>query len=386
MFRFRWLPMTDPIENRHPTDQTRTVKGCILTPDGWVTGQMAHDAGVTAISGDPTDSPHAPYILPGFVDLHVHGGGGADMMAGTDSIRTAARLHARHGTTSLLATSVTAPARDISTFLDAVATVCNALQADEARVLGAHLEGPFINPDKLGAQPPHAQPADAAQLRDWAARAPVRVMTYAPEMDDNGDLLAALRDLGIRAQLGHSLCDYATAKAAIACGCGITHLFNAMSPLGHRDNGLGGAALAHATFAEIIPDLIHVEPGAILAARRAIPKLYGVTDATAGAGMPDGEYRLGALTAHKRDGSMRLPDGTLAGSALTMDQALRNLVAVGVPLDEAASRLSTIPADWLGQTDIGRLAVGSHADFTIFDADLILTEVRVAGLSVPQPR
>ncbi|MFO7804430.1 MAG: amidohydrolase family protein, partial [Paracoccaceae bacterium] len=282
--------------------------------------------------------------------------------------------------------TATAPAQDIAAFLDAVATVIETPQDGEARVLGAHLEGPFINPDKLGAQPPHAQPADATQLRDWAERAPVRVMTYAPEMDTDSALLAALRDLGIRAQLGHSLCDYAAAQAAIACGCGITHLFNAMSPLGHRDNGLAGAALAHATFAEIIPDLVHVAPGAILAARRAIPKLYGVTDATAGAGMPDGDYRLGSLTAQKRDGSMRLPDGTLAGSALTMDQALRNLVAIGLPLDEAARRLSTLPADWLGETDIGRLAPGCFADFTVFDADLALRDVCVAGLSVSDQR
>lgn len=367
-------------------DMTASIEGCILTPDGWVTGRLNHDTRVTTIAGDKTDKPRAPYILPGFVDLHVHGGGGADMMEGVRAIRTAARLHARHGTTSLLATSVTAPAQDIAAFLDAVATVIETPQDGEARVLGAHLEGPFINPDKLGAQPPHAQPADATQLRDWAERAPVRVMTYAPEMDTDSALLAALRDLGIRAQLGHSLCDYAAALAAIACGCGITHLFNAMSPLGHRDNGLAGAALAHATFAEIIPDLVHVAPGAILAARRAIPKLYGVTDATAGAGMPDGDYRLGSLTAQKRDGSMRLPDGTLAGSALTMDQALRNLVAIGLPLDEAARRLSTLPADWLGETDIGRLAPGCFADFTVFDADLALRDVCVAGLSVSDQR
>ena len=365
---------------------TGQIDGSILTPGGWVSGRLAHGAHIESVSGMTTNTPEPPYILPGFVDCHVHGGGGADMMEGAEAIRTAARLHARHGTTSFCPTSVTAPTGDLDTFLDAVADVMADPPTDGARILGAHLEGPFVNPDKLGAQPPFARQADAAQLRDWTARATVRIMTFAPEMDADDALLDALEAAGIRAQLGHSLCDYARARAVLDRGAGVTHLFNAMSGIAHRGNGLCGAAFAHATYAEIIPDLIHVEAGAIRAARRAIPNLYGVTDATAGAGMPDGTYRLGSLEVCKSDGAMRLPDGTLAGSALTMDQALRNLVEIGLPLDEAARRLSTLPADWLGLRDIGRLAPGAHADILVLDDMLTLTRVIAGGHDILTPR
>ncbi len=368
-----------------PKDATppRSLTGCILTETGWIKGTLHCGDRITAIEGQAVETPTAPYILPGFVDLHVHGGGGHDMMTGDTAIRGAALLHARHGTTSMLPTSVTAPKADLTAFLEAVAACMERPAPTGARILGAHLEGPFINPEKLGAQPPHATPPDPDQLRAWAAIAPVLAMTFAPEMDPDQALEDAMRSLDIRAQMGHSLCDYATARGALARGCGVTHMFNAMSPLSHRDNGLAGAALAHAANAEIIPDLIHVEPGAILAARRAIPNLYGVTDATAGAGMPDGPYRLGAHAVIKARGAMRLADGTLAGSALTMDVALRNLVGLGLPLAEAARRLSTLPADWLGRADIGRLAPGAHADVLQFDADLALTDVSIGGTPCP---
>ncbi len=359
-----------------------TLEGSILTPRGWMRGAVTVGARIGTIAGDPTEAPDAPYILPGFVDLHVHGGGGADMMDGADAIAKAATLHARHGTTALLATSVTAPGDETATFLDAVATLAASADHGGARVLGAHLEGPFINPDKLGAQPPFAQMADVALMASWLERAPVRVVTYAPEADPDDALRDLLLAAGVRVQIGHALCDYARASACLAAGCGVTHLFNAMSGLAHRGNGIAGAAFAHADYAEIVPDLIHVEPGAILAARRAIPHLYGVTDATAGAGAPDGDYPLGRLVATKADGAMRLPDGTLAGSALTMDQALRNLVSIGLPIAEAARRLSTIPADWLGETEVGRIEIGAHADLVLLTDALDIDRVLIAGKDV----
>jgi len=155
-----------------------------------------------------------------------------------------------------------------------------------------------------------------------------------------------------------------------------------MTPLAHRAPGLVGAALAHAETAEIIPDLVHVAPDAILAARRAIPGLYGVTDATAGAGAPDGPYRLGRHEVVKADGAMRLADGTLAGSALTMDAALRNLVAIGLPLGEAARRLSALPAGRLDDAARGRLAAGARADFVVLDGDLAVVETVIGGRRV----
>ncbi|QBY02853.1 N-acetylglucosamine-6-phosphate deacetylase [Rhodophyticola sp. CCM32] len=358
------------------------IHGSILTPGGWVVGEIRHADRVETVQGTATVQPRAPFVLPGLVDTHVHGGGGADVMDGPEAIRTAARLHARHGTTAFCPTSVTAPVGKTNAFLDALAEVMDDPPTDGARILGAHLEGPFINPAKLGAQPPFAIPPDTARLRAWAARARVRIMTFAPELDGADALHEALDALGIVAQIGHSACSYATARDAFARGAGATHLFNAMSGLTHRGNGLCGAAFAHADHAEIIPDLIHVEAGAILAARRAIDGLYGVTDATAGAGMPDGPYRLGEQDIIKAEGVMRLPDGTLAGSALTMDVALRNLVAIGLPLAEAVSRLSTLPAARLGLSDIGLLAPGSWADFITMDDKLKITRVFIGGKDI----
>lgn len=361
---------------------TGTLRGCILTEIGWIAGQLRYDDRVLAIEGDPVRSPTPPYIVPGFVDLHIHGGGGADVMQGAAAIRQMARLHARHGTTSLLATTITAPVAEIDAALDGCRAAIEAPEPAAARVLGVHLEGPFINPDKLGAQPPFARPADIDLFHRWAARAPIKIVTFAPECDPDGALEHAIRAAGAKPQIGHSLCDYAAARAGIERGCGVTHLYNAMTGFAHRGNGIAGAALAHAGHAEVIADLIHVEPGAILAARRAIPNLYAVSDATAGAGMPDGDYQLGRHAVTKRNGAMRLDDGTLAGSALTLDQGLRNLVSIGLPLAEACRRVASIPAAWISRSDLGVLRPGTLADMVVLDGDLAVTQTFVSGQRV----
>jgi N-acetylglucosamine-6-phosphate deacetylase len=195
------------------------------------------------------------------------------------------------------------------------------------------------------------------------------------------DAIEALVAAGFRVQVGHTLGTYEDGVQALQRGArGFTHLFNAMTPLHHRMPGMVGAALAHAQFAEVIPDLLHVHPGAIRAALRSIPCLYCVTDSTAATGMPDGEYRLGRQPVTKCLGGVRLADGTLAGSTLTMDRALRNLVdVIGVPLADAVRRTSTHAADFLGVADRGRLAEGAWADVVVLDAQLQVREVFVEG-------
>jgi N-acetylglucosamine-6-phosphate deacetylase len=152
-----------------------------------------------------------------------------------------------------------------------------------------------------------------------------------------------------------------------------------MPGLHHREPGMAGAALAHAQYAEIIPDLLHVHPGAIKVALRSIPKLFCVTDSTAAAGMPDGQYMLGRQVVHKCMGGVRLADGTLAGSTLTMDQALRNLVSIGLTIEDASRRVSTNAADYLGETRRGRLAPGCFADLVVLDRNLCLKAVYIEG-------
>jgi N-acetylglucosamine-6-phosphate deacetylase len=358
------------------------IKGNILTSAGWVRGELTFGDRIVAVNGsavDPSQNEEV-YILPGFIDLHVHGGGGKDVMEGGDAVRTIAAIHARHGTTSMLATTMTAPPEDIDLALKGIGLAAAQRGKGEARVLGAHLEGPFINSGKLGAQPPYARSAKLADVEKLEELAPLKLITVAPEIEGHLELVRELSDAGMRVQIGHTLGSYEDGVAALEHGAhGFTHLFNAMTGLHHREPGMVGAALAHAQYAEFIPDLLHVHAGAIKTALRCIPHLYCVTDSTSATGMPDGEYMLGRHTVMKCMGGVRLPDGTLAGSTLTMDQALRNLVGLGLDLADASARVSTYAADYLGLQERGRLAPGAYADFVVLDRDLNLKAVYIEG-------
>ncbi|HEY1091369.1 MAG TPA: N-acetylglucosamine-6-phosphate deacetylase [Burkholderiaceae bacterium] len=359
------------------------IAGRILTPAGWITGRV-HFTGerITSIEEASVAGP-LRHILPGFIDLHVHGAANVDIMAGGDAGSVVARSHARHGTTAMLGTTMTARIALIEGALQGLAGVIAARQDGCARMLGVHLEGPFISAHRLGAQPPEVMLATLDKVRALHAIAPIRVLTLAPEITGHLELIPKLNELGIRVQLGHSAGSYEDGVAALNAGAaGFTHLFNGMTALNHREPGMVGAALAHAEYAELIPDLQHVHPGAMKAALRAIPKLYCVSDATAATGMPDGEYALGTQRVFKCLGCVRLASGSLAGSALTMDQALRNLVSLGLDLADASNRLSLNPADYLGETERGRLQPGAWADIVVLDEQLELMEVFVEGEAI----
>ncbi|WAC73671.1 N-acetylglucosamine-6-phosphate deacetylase [Roseateles sp. SL47] len=372
--------------------EAQHIDGFILTPAGFIRGVLEHQEGrICRIDGQPVPeyevrhgAQDLPLVLPGFVDLHVHGGGGHDTMEGGDAVAAMARLHARHGTTSLLATTMTAPMDEIRSAIRALSGACRQRGAGMARVLGVHLEGPYINPGKLGAQPDFARAAALDEVRALHDIAPIRLVTLAPELPAHLALVSQLRAEGFQVQIGHTLGTYEDGVAALARGAGgFTHLFNAMTGLHHREPGMVGAALAHAHYAEVIPDLLHVHPGAIRVALRSIPCLFCVTDSTAAAGMPDGDYRLGRHKVTKCLGGVRLPDGTLAGSTLTMDQALRNLVLkLGLEIEEASRRVSTHAADFLGMEDRGRLTPGAWADVVVLDRGLQLQRVVVEGESI----
>jgi N-acetylglucosamine-6-phosphate deacetylase len=368
--------------------KAQRLTGTILTPQGFVAGELAFDGQgrIAHVRGEAVDEGAVrdragPIVLPGFVDLHVHGGNGHDIMGAGGAAREVARCHAAHGTTALLATTMTAPMDDLRAAFRALGPVCRERERGAARILGVHLEGPYINPGKLGAQPDFARAVSIDELAELHALAPIRLVTLAPEMPGHLQDIPRLVERGWRVQVGHTQGSYEEGVLALEQGArSFTHLFNAMTGLHHREPGMVGAALAHAQFAEIIPDLLHVHPGAIRVALRAIPRLYCVTDSTAAAGMPDGDYKLGRQTVTKCMGGVRLPDGTLAGSTLTMDQALRNLVEVlHLPLSEASARVSMHAADYLGAGDRGRLAPGAWGDAVLLDRDLKLQDVFIEG-------
>jgi|TARA_Y100000588_G_scaffold385438_1_gene478816 N-acetylglucosamine-6-phosphate deacetylase len=357
-------------------------KGQILTPDGWVEGTIQFDKKINSISESGRENSGL-IVLPGFVDLHVPGGGGGDVMRGEDDLRLCASLHASHGTTSFLATTITAPEKEIILAAKAIDAVSSNRHKNEARILGVHMEGPYLNSEMLGAQPPFSQSPDLKFIEDLLKCANVKLVTLAPECDPGHILIKELVSRGILVQVGHSNASYEEIKSAIKDGVGgFTHLYNAMSPLHHREPGVVGAALAHGTAAALIPDLIHVKEGAIHAALRSLPDLYFVTDATSAAGMPDGDYTLGRNKVTKRGDGVFFENQILAGSALTMDKAFRNLLSIGIDVKEASRRLSTIPADLIGAKDRGRLEKGASADFVILNEHLDVVEVIVEGSTV----
>lgn len=364
------------------------LAGSILTAEGWVAGRVRiANRRIAAVEGrllgnGATVEP--PFIVPGFIDLHVHGGLGGECMLGESEVRTTLKFHASHGTVAMTPTTVTAPVAQIESALADIAATQARPRAGEATVLGAHLEGPFINPRRLGAQAPYPRPGDAALAATWAERFPIAIATVAPEIAGGLDVVRSLAGRRCRVQVGHSLASLEEVGTAFACGCtGFTHLFNAMTGLHHREPGVAAWALARGQYAEIICDFNHVHPETVLAARRAIPKLYTVTDASAAAGMPDGEYRLGDRKVIKRGLRVTLEDSdTLASSAITLADAVRNLVSIGVPLAEATAMASTRPADYLGLVDLGRIAPGARASIVQLDAALRAKGVWIDGESV----
>ncbi len=361
----------------------KTLHANILIDGSFHEAEIAFDEKIVSLKKIGSELKSAPYLIPGFIDLHIHGGGGADIMEGGISSHTIAATHARYGTTSYLATTMTAPYSDLEKSFQAMKSNFAKREKGEARMLGVHLEGPYISSQRLGAQPDFARAATLKEIKELHQIVPIKTLTLAPEVFNHLDIIPHLTAMNIMVQLGHTNGTYEDGVMALKQGAkSFTHLFNAMSSFHHREPGMVGAALAHATHAELIPDLLHVHPGAIKAALRSIPNLYFVTDATSATGMPDGDYKLGSHIVHKCLGGVRLKDGTLAGSSLTMDQALRNLVGLGMSLAEASKRLSQIPAELIGVNDRGTIKKNNYADLLLLNEDLTLKEIYIEGEKV----
>lgn len=328
----------------------------------------------------------AGYIAPGYIDLHVHGGGGADFMDGDpEAVATITATHARYGTTGLLATTLTASEEAIIKAVRAA----KAAPKRGARVLGFHVEGPFINTKVKGAQDErfirNATVAEIDRLMAEGDEGHRWHITVAPELPGMTEVITHLSRQGAVVSAGHTECTFAQLQAARDAGLRhVTHLFNAMRGLHHREPGTVGGALALPGLSvELIADGIHVHPASMQVAVRArgARQVLLVTDAMSAAGLGEGEYRLGDLPVTVKDGAARLADGTLAGSVLTMATAVRNMVQlVGVPLHEAVAMASLNPAVRHGISRTkGSICPGADADLLLLDADLNVVQTIVEG-------
>ncbi|MGI4788305.1 MAG: N-acetylglucosamine-6-phosphate deacetylase [Janthinobacterium lividum] len=363
-----------------------TITGDIVTPGGVLSDgalTIGNDGMIAEVSAQRTSTPRSAdidasgfLVLPGFVDVHVHGGGGADFMHGTvDAVRQVARTHARFGTTSLLATTLTASRSATDAAITAARAVIEAgPNPDEARVIGIHLEGPYICMTKRGAQPAEfVRPPDAGELAHWVALSGshIRRITLAPEEAGAEEVIKLARSKNITASVGHTNATAAEVEQAIGWGAtGATHLFNAMRGLHHREPGTVGAALARPEIiCEMIADGVHLDPLIVrlIVAAKGPTGAVLITDAIEGAAMPDGEYKLGGHPVFVQNGTAAFADGTLAGSVLTMNRAFANLRRYApVTLPEAALLSSGNALRQLGlDGQFGAIASGKTADLVI---------------------
>jgi N-acetylglucosamine-6-phosphate deacetylase len=377
----------------------RVVTGSVVHAPGWISHQHGVITGVGAGRPDRPDHDHGDATLvPGFVDVHVHGGGGGSFTTRDPaSALQAVDTHRQHGTTTTMASLVTASPDDLLASVSMLAELYR-----DGLVAGVHLEGPWINPHRCGAHDPR-------QLRDpstaeisrllTAAGGAIAMVTVAPELTGGPDAVRQLVDAGVIAAVGHTDCSYSVAADAIGAGARVaTHLFNAMRPIHHRDPGPIIALLGDPRVTvELIADGIHLDP----ALHRYVARTVGpdrvalVTDAMAATGLGDGRYRLGPMAVDVIDGVARIAGTqTIAGSTTTMDQLFRAAVrtwagcgpgaeTAALPTDQAlvhaTRQTSANPARVLGRTDIGSLEPGRRADFVVLDADLRVTAVVVGG-------
>ena len=368
-----------------------TVGGEVVVRDGRILDVMPRWRGRPrpAAGSGPVVELDRRWVVPGYIDTHVHGGGGACANADDpDEITSMARFHAAHGTTALLATTIPAPVDELEAAARAIAR--SAVRREGACVLGAHLEGPFLSPGRAGALDPKAflepDPAVLARLLTAGAGS-IRVMTIAPELPGAPELIDSLVSRGVVTSLGHTDATYAQARAAVRRGArGATHLFNAMRPLHHREPGVAGAVLdLPEVSCELICDGIHVDPAALRLALRAkgTKGVRLVTDAIHAAGMPDGSYRLAGAEVIVSAGRASVAGGgPIAGSTLTMDGAVRNAVRfLDLSLEEACIAASSNPARLLGLGDRkGAISPGLDADLVVLDEELRVCGTLIAGV------
>jgi N-acetylglucosamine-6-phosphate deacetylase len=366
-----------------------------------------HDAGILIRDGvieaiGPRDDLTVPQgaqeiqasgkiAVPGFIDVHIHGAGGHDVMEGTEeALSTVARTLAAHGTTSFVATTVTASPDSICASAEGIAryiTLQQQAEDNRAQVLGVHFEGPFISPVRRGVHPTEWITLPSAALLQRfteAAGGYAQILTIAPELLGAMPCIDAARKAGLVVAMGHTDATYEQARAAIAHGARhAVHVYNAMRPFTHRDSGVIGAVLTSPDVtAELIADGVHVDETAmrILLQAKGAAGVILISDGISATGMPDGKYTLGTFEVTVAGGVCRNAEGKLAGSTLTLDRALRNIVNLGIPLPDALRMLTLDPATLLGiEFKKGSLRTGADADILLLDESLNVIQTWTRG-------
>lgn len=317
------------------------------------------------------------YIVPGFIDIHCHGGNGYDTMDSTqDALEEISKFKAKNGCTGFLATTVTSSMKDTTKALKNVNGYKKKFPKEGAEILGIHLEGPFINAKQKGAQREDLIiPPSIERVKKFISEAGglIKIITYAPELDTDFKFTSFLNSKGITPSVGHSFADYKIIISAVKFGLkSSSHIFNQMKGIHHREPGTVGAILTEENlFAEIIADCVHVHPAIInlLVRAKGVDKIILITDAMRATGLQDGVYDLGGLEVMVKNNEARLESGNLAGSTLTMNNAIKNMVRkIGINIEESVRMASLNPARLLGlDKDRGSLTLGKRADIAVLD-------------------
>ena len=354
----------------------RVIEGDILTADGIIRDIINKKSPVKAETLEVENSIDldGKYVVPGFIDVHIHGSNGADAMDGTaEALKTISSYIATKGTTKFLATTLTSSKEELINVLKIAADLQNK-ELDGATIFGVHMEGPYFDIEYKGAQnEKYMKPATEKEIKDYLDVKPglVKMMSLSPHTEQSIETVKFLRENGVIVSVGHSAAKFNDVMKAVDAGLShSTHTFNGMRGINHREPGVAGAVLISDKInAEVIFDKIHIHPEIVrlMIKAKGTDKVVCITDAMAATGLPNGDYKLGELDVYVKDGEARLKSNdSLAGSVLTMDKAFKHVIELGYPIYEAVKLTSTNAAIEFG-LNAGAIEVGKEADFTVLD-------------------
>ena len=354
----------------------RVIEGDILTADGIIRDIIDRKSPVKAETLEIENSIdlNGKYVVPGFIDVHIHGSNGADAMDGTvEALKTISSYIATKGTTKFLATTLTSSKEELINVLKIAADLQNK-ELDGATIFGVHMEGPYFDIEYKGAQnEKYMKPATEKEIKDYLDVKPglVKMMSLSPHTEQSIETVKFLRENGVIVSVGHSAAKFNDVMKAVDAGLShSTHTFNGMRGINHREPGVAGAVLISDKInAEVIFDKIHIHPEIVrlMIKAKGTDKVVCITDAMAATGLPNGDYKLGELDVYVKDGEARLKSNdSLAGSVLTMDKAFKHVIELGYPIYEAVKLTSTNAAVEFG-LNAGAIEVGKEADFTVLD-------------------